>query len=72
MSKTASKAANEPTITDATWPRHADGRRKKMGELTHAQQVAVVRGAVAAIAPQFAAIGVAVTFQDGPPPKSIA
>ena len=53
----------EFTITDDTWPRHPDGRRKKMGEMTTQQQEAIVRGAVARLAPGFAAQGVAVKFK---------
>lgn len=49
-------------IADDTWPRHPDGRRKKMGELSKEQQIAITRNAVEAVAPEFAKMGVAVRF----------
>lgn len=56
------------TITDETWPHHPDGRRFKIAELTHRQQIAVARGAVAKLTPEFAAKGVALEFKgDGAP-----
>jgi hypothetical protein len=55
------------TITDENWPRHPDGRRKKIGELTHAQRVAVVQGAVDRLYPEFAKIGVVLKFKNDTP-----
>jgi hypothetical protein len=49
-------------ITDENWPRHPDGRRKRMGELTTAQQEAIVLGAVNRLKPEFQSIGIALSF----------
>lgn len=66
-------ASDELTITDDTWPRHADGSRFKIGEMSHAQQVAVARGAVARLTPEFSRLGIALSFRgtwNGPLPSS--
>jgi hypothetical protein len=49
-------------ITDENWPRHPDGRRKRIGELTTAQQEAIVLGAVERLKPEFQSIGVVLSF----------
>lgn len=51
------------TITDENWPRHPDGRRKRLGELTKEQQIALTREAVARVAKEFQGQGVAVSFK---------
>ena len=50
-------------ITDENWPKHANGRRKKIGEMTTREQIAVVNGAVERLAPEFAIL--AVTLKSG-------
>jgi hypothetical protein len=56
--------ATPETITDDTWPHHPDGRRLKIGEMTHKQRIAVIRGAVARMAPEFEKQGAVLSFED--------
>lgn len=44
------------------WPKHPDGRNKKIGEMTREEADAVTRAAVEHVAKEFGAIGVKVRY----------
>lgn len=47
---------------DDNWPKHPDGRNKRMSEMTTAEREQVIRHAVTSLQPEFQAIGVKVSF----------
>ena len=44
--------------TQLEWPKHPDGRPKKMGELTQSEQQAQFEQAVNALKPEFSRLGI--------------
>ena len=54
----------------AGWPKHSDGRPKKMGEMTHEERVAQWKDAVERLKPEIERMGASLEWGGVTPSKS--